>query len=70
MNITLYPDKHDPNRIDPMLAKIKELWEKVPDLRLGQFLGNCAKSDLKLYYIEDDKLLEKLENMYSQADRD
>ncbi|KKK68215.1 hypothetical protein LCGC14_2946290 [marine sediment metagenome] len=60
----------DPERITPMLAKVKELWEKVPQLRLGQLLGNCVRSEIQLYYMEDDVLLEKLEAMYSEADKD
>ena len=60
----------DPERITPTLAKIEELWKKVPQLRLGQFLGNCAKAEIQLYYMEDDVLLKKLEAMYSKADED
>jgi uncharacterized protein YihD (DUF1040 family) len=59
----------DPARIPHVLAKIQELWEKVPDLRLGQFLGNTCKSETQLYYLEDDDLLEKLESMYKEADK-
>lgn len=60
----------DPDRITPMLAKVEKIWKKSPDLRLGQLLGNCAKSEVVLYYMEDDVLLEKLEAMYKDADKD
>lgn len=60
----------NPDRITPMMAKVEEIWKKVPQLRLGQLLGNCAKSEIQLYYMEDDVLLEKLEAMYKDADKD
>lgn len=60
----------DPDRITPMLAKIEELWKKSPQLRLGQLIGNCVREEIKLYYMEDNVLLEKLEAMYSEADKD
>lgn len=60
----------DPERISPMLAEVEELWKKVPQLRLGQLLGNCVDSELKLYYMEDDVLLEKLRAMYHAADKE
>ncbi len=61
-------DPRDPDRITPMLARIEELWKKSPQLRLGQLLGNCAKAEVQLYYMEDDVLLERLEAMYAEAD--
>lgn len=60
----------DPDRITPMLARIEELWKKAPQLRLGQLLGNCAKTETQLYYMEDDVLLTKLEAMYAEADEE
>lgn len=30
----------DPNRIDPLLAKLGEAWKKHPDQRFGQFMVN------------------------------
>jgi len=53
-----------------MLSKIEEMWKKSPQLRLGQLLGNCAKSELKLYYMEDDELLKKMEAMYKDVDKE
>ncbi len=60
----------DPERITPMLAKIEEIWKKVPQLRLGQLIGNCVREEIKLYYMEDDVLLEKLEAMYAEVDKE
>ena len=51
------------DRIPNILAKLSKIWEKYPDLRLGQLLLNCF-SDPLLYYIEDDKLIESLESYY------
>ncbi len=61
--------QRDPDRITPMLAKIEEIWKKAPQLRLGQLIGNCVE-EIKLYYMEDDVLLEKLEAMYKDVDKD
>lgn len=53
----------DPNRIDGILAKVKEMWEKYPDLRLGQLLSN-AVGEGWLYYVEDDSLIDEMEKLY------
>ena len=45
----------DPNRIEPLLAKVAEAWKKYPDLRFGQFMcnffGACSRDP---FYFEDD----------------
>jgi uncharacterized protein YihD (DUF1040 family) len=51
----------DPKRIDVVLEEIKKIWEKYPDLRLGQLLENASKI---LYYEEDQDLVEKLKQFY------
>lgn len=55
---------NDPERIAPTLAKVEEIWNKVPQLRLGQLLLNLPFSSDTLYYMDDDVLLKKLEDMY------
>jgi uncharacterized protein YihD (DUF1040 family) len=48
------------NRIERILSKLKGIWEKEPDTRLGQLLINLIgyeKGDV--YYFEDEEL-EKL----------
>ena len=55
----------DPNRIDIILEEIKNIWKEHPDLRLGQLLLN-AVPETYLYYIEDDKLIEYLKNIFSK----
>ena len=54
----------DPKRINKCLRKIKEVWSKNPDLRLGQLLLNIVPSSNSLYYIEDKDLVNLLEKFY------
>ena len=55
----------NPDRIDPMLDKIREIWNRNPDLRLMQLLHNYCKEiscDAKnFYFIEDRDLEEELD---------
>lgn len=54
----------DPERIDKVLEKIKQLWKQVPDWRLGQLIVNLNKHSgfgNDAFYIEDDKLIESIE---------
>lgn len=53
----------DPNRIDDILERLKDIWKTYPDLRLGQLILNVANDPL-LYYLEDDELLNKMEEIY------
>ena len=57
----------DPNRIDGVLAAVGEVWEKCPDMRLGQLLSNVY-TDPTLYFIEDDKLVEGLTKYYDEIE--
>lgn len=54
----------DPKRIDFTLQQIKKIWEKYPDMRLGQLICNVIRCDV-LYQIEDDMLLEFLDLGYN-----
>jgi hypothetical protein len=60
----------DPDRIDPLLAQLAELWRLSPDLRLGQLLSNAAYlvggPDLRV--IEDDRLLTGLAKLRERID--
>lgn len=57
----------DPARIGYTLQCIANVWAKRPDLRLGQLISNvlaqAPETNLSrlLFYIEDDKLIEALE---------
>lgn len=53
----------DPNRIGPMLELLRTIWEKRPDLRLGQLILN-AVGEPKLYHAEDDFLAKRLKESY------
>lgn len=56
----------DPERIDRMIEKVRELWKKQPDARLLQLLINSASmlervDDDFLYFLEDDRLEEGID---------
>jgi hypothetical protein len=46
-----------------MLALLGKIWNKHPDLRLGQLIINCIPGG-DLYYLEDDKLVKHLTRLY------
>ena len=50
----------DPKRIDRVLSVVREIWEKAPDLRLGQIIvGAMLENGLDstgVFYVEDDEL--------------
>jgi len=52
----------DPNRIEPMLALIRKVWYKNPDLRLTQLIMNALNMNSDPYYIEDELLESSLED--------
>ena len=55
----------DVHRINSVLARLKALWNLQPDLRLGQLLVNAVGED-RMYYIEDEKLIDELERYYAK----
>lgn len=57
----------DPNRIGPILKELAKVWQKNPDLRLGQLIGNVLEGPA-LYYTEDDKLINVLKKYYNVND--
>lgn len=57
----------DPKRISKTLNILKQIWKMNPDLRLGQLILNAINEE-DLYYIEDDKILEKIVSTYSQKE--
>lgn len=66
----------DANRIDLILRELKSIWERYPDLRLGQIVINAVErgqgehftpddtTAMKLFYIEDEPLLEMIKNAF------
>ena len=66
----------DPERIQPLLELVAEVWPRDPDMRLGQFLIFAAKvggwqGGADIYSVEDDVLeagLAKLKRNYKLGD--
>ena len=53
----------DANRIDEMLATLKRVWERQPDLRLGQLIVNAVRPkepSPEVFHSEDADLLQGL----------
>ncbi|MBI4029110.1 MAG: hypothetical protein HY376_01985 [Candidatus Blackburnbacteria bacterium] len=59
----------NPERIKQTLALIQQLWEKYPDLRLGQLILNALPNERLLYYIEDEDLVERLTILYAKREK-
>ena len=56
----------DPDRIPIILNQIEMLWEKYPDLRLGQLIMNALVYDL--YNTEDEDLVDRLYGFYDDLE--
>lgn len=53
----------DKERIWPILKELAIIWNRYPDLRLGQLIGNVAEGTA-LYYAEDNDLIAQLKAFY------
>jgi len=53
----------DPKRIPRVLERLAKVWERNPDLRLGQLIL-AADENGDLFYQEDSRLLARLERMF------
>ena len=59
----------DPQRIEYILNEIREIWEQVPDWRLGQLLLNAIEPETpcpEVWFIEDTRLLRRLAHLNEQ----
>lgn len=56
----------DPDRIDPVLSTVRRLWEKYPDMRLGQLLVNVAHGD-DMFNLEDEELVLRLHKVFASG---
>jgi hypothetical protein len=56
----------EPNRIPIIIERLRLLWIKHPDLRLGQLIENMVPRDQRLYFIEDVDLIEMMEDGYDE----
>ena len=55
----------DPQRIDELISELERVWKEHPDTRLGQLLVSCVDGEAdRLFYMEDEVLLEKLRERY------
>lgn len=52
----------DIDRIGLFLKKVEELWGKLPDWRFGQLMTNFISEKGDIFYWEEDKFLEELED--------
>jgi len=50
----------DPKRIPRILKKLQELWEKYPDLRLGQLIMNIDGTNQDFWHVEDSEWEKKI----------
>jgi hypothetical protein len=50
----------DPQRIERILALVREIWYLTPDVRLTQLIMNSLGLNSDPYYIEDTELEAKL----------
>lgn len=65
-------------RTEPMLLALREAWEKNPDQRLGQLIGNAARDPSRdpgddyrdPFNVEDDQIWTGLERLASDAPGD
>ena len=59
----------EPQRIDELMSELERIWKEHPDTRLGQLLVSCVDGDAeKLFYMEDEDLLEKLRERFPAAE--
>jgi hypothetical protein len=60
----------NPDRIPIILERLKKLWEKYPDMRLAQLIGNvypCTEyTRIDAYYTEDEEYISNMEKMYAK----
>ena len=55
----------DPDRIEPFLNELGEIWKtKCPDWRFGQFIYNVVLDTGDPFYLEDDKMLERIREFF------
>jgi uncharacterized protein YihD (DUF1040 family) len=52
----------DPKRIPKILKRLEKIWNKNPDLRLGQLTQNVFRGNG--YYTEDEDYIKELEEFY------
>jgi uncharacterized protein YihD (DUF1040 family) len=51
----------DPDRIDPMLDLLAQVWKQNPDWRLGQVIVNAT--DKATFHVEDNDMRDGLRSL-------
>lgn len=62
----------DPKRIDSILNQLREVWEKVPDWRLGQLIVNAVEPkepNPEIFAVEDSRLQHLLARLSEQLSK-
>ena len=62
----------DPRRIERMVLQLQEIWEKHPDMRLGQLIVNAVRPKEpcpEVYSIEDNVLEHRLDELSKLLDQ-
>jgi hypothetical protein len=56
----------NPERIPAIMVRLQALWQKYPDLRLAQLIGNIyhIPSGADPYHVEDEEFISALEKGY------
>lgn len=63
----------DPKRIDECMDALKKLWEKYPDMRMGQLMSNIlteyySQTNCDPFFLEDDRFIKFIENLWEPKD--
>ena len=56
----------NPDRLPDVLAEIYSIWQKMPDMRLGQLIMAVGGEDL--FFMEDEVLVKKIHDMFDEAE--
>lgn len=58
----------DPKRIPNIIMRLLKIWQKYPDMRLGQLIENVFPNTemtrVTAYFLEDDDFIKVLEEFY------
>lgn len=55
----------NPDRIDPFLEELGNLWKQVPDWRFGQFICNTlGYLGTDPFFVEDDRMIKILKKYF------
>ncbi len=59
----------DIDRIPSIIARLQRVWQRHPDLRLGQLILNVAESNdsARIYYASDLDLIVAIEGLYNSV---